>query len=174
MLDMRAGEVARGRARGEGEGMGMAHIAETVIGVARELGRDTDPVLRQRLAQLHALEEVQRIAGLRSTSARRTGEGPGPGGSVGKIARSNLSRLTREVGMEVLGANGMLVGRDTPGAGRLQYAALSSPGSSIAGGTDEIQHNIIGERVLGLPKEPRTDADVPFRELKTGTQVRPD
>ncbi|HEY2596483.1 MAG TPA: acyl-CoA dehydrogenase family protein, partial [Chloroflexota bacterium] len=91
MLDMRAGEVPRGRARGEGEGMGMAHIAETVIGVARELGRDTDPVLRQRLAQLHALEEVQRIAGLRSTSARRTGEGPGPGGSVGKIARSNLS-----------------------------------------------------------------------------------
>jgi alkylation response protein AidB-like acyl-CoA dehydrogenase len=76
--------------------------------------------------------------------------------------------------METLGANGMLVGQTTPGGGRLQHAALSSPGSSIAGGTDEIQHNIIGERVLGLPKEPRLDADIPFRELKTGTQTRPD
>jgi alkylation response protein AidB-like acyl-CoA dehydrogenase len=151
----------------------MARIAETVIQVARTLERDADPVVRQRLAELYALEEVQRIGGLR-TSARGTGEGPGPGGSVGKIARSNLSRLTREVGLEVLGANGMLVGRETPGGGRLQHAALSSPGSSIAGGTDEIQHNIIGERVLGLPKEPRLDADVPFRELKTGTQTRPD
>jgi alkylation response protein AidB-like acyl-CoA dehydrogenase len=174
MLDMRAGDVASGRTRGEREGMGMSAIAATVIGVARELERDTDPVTRQRLAELHAMEEVQRIGGLRSTSARRTGEGPGPGGSVGKIARSNLSRLTREVGMEVLGANGMLVGPETPGGGRLQHAALSSPGSSIAGGTDEIQHNIIGERVLGLPKEPRLDADIPFRELKTGTQSRPE
>ena len=174
MLDLRAGDVATGGTRGEREGLGMNNIAATVIEVARALERDTDPVVRQRLAQLYALEEVQRIGGLRSTAARRTGEGPGPGGSVGKIARSNLSRLTREVGMEVLGANGMLVGPETPGGGRLQHAALSSPGSSIAGGTDEIQHNIIGERVLGLPKEPRLDADVPFRELKTGTQARPD
>jgi alkylation response protein AidB-like acyl-CoA dehydrogenase len=174
MLDMRAGDVASGRTRNEREGLGMTNIAATVIDVARGLERDSDLVIRQRLAQLHAIEEVQRIGGLRSSSARRTGEGPGPGGSVGKIARSNLSRLTREVGMEVLGANGMLVGPETPGGGRLQHAALSSPGSSIAGGTDEIQHNIIGERVLGLPKEPRLDADVPFRELKTGTQARPD
>jgi alkylation response protein AidB-like acyl-CoA dehydrogenase len=174
MLDMRAGDVASGRTRSEREGLGMTNIAATVIDVARGLERASDPVIRQRLAQLHAMEEVQRIGGLRSSSARHTGEGPGPGGSVGKIARSNLSRLTREVGMEVLGANGMLVGPETPGGGRLQHAALSSPGSSIAGGTDEIQHNIIGERVLGLPKEPRLDADVPFRELKTGTQTRPD
>jgi len=148
----------------------MTNIAATVTDVARKLEKDSDAVTRQRLAELYAAEEVQRIAGLRSTAARRTGEGPGPGGSVGKIARSNLSRLTREVGMEVLGSNGMLVGPETPGGGRLQHAALSSPGSSIAGGTDEIQHNIIGERVLGLPKEPRMDAEVPFRELKTGTQ----
>lgn len=174
MLDTRSGDVVSARARGEREGLGMTNIAATVIDVARALEEETDPVVRQRLAQLYAAEEVQRIAGLRSTAARRTGEGPGPGGSVGKIARSNLSRLTREVGMEVLGANGMLVGPDTPGGGRLQHAALSSPGSSIAGGTDEIQHNIIGERVLGLPKEPRTDADVPFREIKAGTQARPD
>ena len=174
MLDMRVGDVASGRGRGEREGLGMTAPATTTINVARDLERDADPVVRQRLAQLYADQEIERIGGLRSTTARRTGEGPGPGGSVGKIARSNLSRLTREVGMEVLGANGMVVGPETPGGGRLQHAALSSPGSSIAGGTDEIQHNIIGERVLGLPKEPRLDTDVPFRELKTGTQTRSD
>src|SRR5262249_8633885 len=94
MLEMRAGEVVTSRGRGEREGLGLAVIVPTVIEVARELERDADPVVRQRLAELHALEEVQRLSGLRSTSARRTGEGPGPGGSVGKIARSNLSRLT--------------------------------------------------------------------------------
>jgi alkylation response protein AidB-like acyl-CoA dehydrogenase len=72
--------------------------------------------------------------------------------------------------MEVLGAHGLLVGDDTPGHGRLQRATLSSPAVSIAGGTDSIQRNIIGERVLGLPKEPRVDTGVPFRELKVGTQ----
>jgi len=64
----------------------------------------------------------------------------------------------------------MLDSPDGPGRGEVQALALSSPGASIAGGTDEIQRNIIGERVLGLPKEPRLDVDVPFRELKTGTQ----
>jgi alkylation response protein AidB-like acyl-CoA dehydrogenase len=170
MLDARAGDVASGRTRAEREGIGLASIAPAVIEVARGLERTEDPVTRQRLAELHALDEVNRLSGLRSSSARRTGEGPGPVGSVTKIARSNLSRLAREVGMEVLGANGMLVGSETPGGGRLQHVALSSPSSSIAGGTDEIQHNIIGERVLGLPKEPRQDTTVPFRELKTGTQ----
>jgi hypothetical protein len=70
----------------------------------------------------------------------------------------------------VLGAQGMLASPDTPGDGEIQFRALSSPGASIAGGTDEIQRGIIGERVLGLPKEPRTDQDVPFKDLTIGTQ----
>jgi hypothetical protein len=52
----------------------------------------------------------------------------------------------------------------------VQHRALSSPGTSIAGGTDEIQRGIVGERVLGLPKEPRTDRDLPFSDLTIGTQ----
>jgi alkylation response protein AidB-like acyl-CoA dehydrogenase len=145
-----------------------------VIDVARSLEREADPVIRQRLAQLAALEEVSRLSGLRSSAAVRSGHTPSAAGSARKVARSDLARLGSDVGMEVLGAHGMLVGRDTPGRGRLQRLALSSPGASIAGGTDEIQRNIIGERVLGLPKEPRLDVDVPFRELKAGTQARED
>jgi alkylation response protein AidB-like acyl-CoA dehydrogenase len=75
--------------------------------------------------------------------------------------------------MEILGASGMLHGPDAPMNGAVQELALFSPAVSIYGGSDEVQHNIIGERVLGLPKEPATDRDVPFRDLKVGTQSRP-
>src|SRR5262245_13341571 len=169
MLDARAGDVAGGRVRSDREGFGAA-IARVAIDVARSLEREADPVVRQRLAALAALEEANRLGVLRSAAAARAGERSGAEGSVRKVARSNLARLGRDVGMEVMGAHGMLVGPDTPGGGRRRQAALSAPGASIAGGTDEIQRNIIGERVLGLPKEPRLDVDVPFRELRTGTQ----
>jgi hypothetical protein len=67
----------------------------------------------------------------------------------------------------------MLMGDDAPMGGMAQWMALFSPAISIAGGTDEVQRNIIGERVLGLPPEPRADKEVPFRDLRVGTQSGP-
>ena len=78
---------------------------------------------------------------------------------------SDLLRLQREVGNEIIGANGMVMGADTPGHGVVQEITLFSPGPSIYGGTDQVQRNILGERVLGLPKEPGPAKDTPFKEL---------
>ena len=77
----------------------------------------------------------------------------------------------RDLGPEILGAEGMLVGNDTTGGGVVQELTLFAPAPSIYGGSDEIQKNIIGERVLGLPSEPRFDKDLPFKELTVGTQA---
>lgn len=169
-LDIRAGDFVSGKVPAERGGAPYTRASKLVIDVAGSLGKIGDPVARQRIAGLLAHERVNAYAGMRQADAVRAGRRPGAEGSVRKIARSNLAREAREVGMETLGAHGMLAGEKTPGGGAVQNIALSSPGASIAGGTDEIQRNIVGERVLGLPKEPRVDRDVPFRELRVGTR----
>jgi alkylation response protein AidB-like acyl-CoA dehydrogenase len=166
LLDRRAGEVARGLVTGPRQfGGALGDPASLVRSAAEALGRTKDPVLRQGLAWTYTRAEIQRFSDLRSAAAVRAGRSPGAEGSVRKLARSELVRTAREVGMAALGAAGMLVGPATPGEGELQQLCLSSPGTSIAGGTDEIQRTIVGERVLGLPREPRVDRDLTFREL---------
>jgi alkylation response protein AidB-like acyl-CoA dehydrogenase len=83
---------------------------------------------------------------------------------------SKVARLARDLGPEVLGPEGALTGPETTGGGIVQEMVLFAPAPSIYGGTDEIQKNIIGERILGLPKEPGPDKSTPFRDLKVGTQ----
>jgi alkylation response protein AidB-like acyl-CoA dehydrogenase len=159
---------------------GRAGPSELVIDVARQLGETGDPVRRQELAGLWARETINGYlarggqAGQASQGgATRDRRRPGARGSLSKLARSQLGREARDAGMSVLGAQGLLTSPDTPGGGEIQHRALSSPGLSIAGGTDEIQRGVVGERVLGLPKEPRADRDVPFKDLTIGTQRSP-
>ena len=93
---------------------------------------------------------------------QRTGAEP----NIGKLNMSEMFRQFREVGLTVLGADGMLTGEsDTTSHGSVAELALFSPGPSIYGGTDEIQRNIIGERVLGLPREPGPEKGTPFKDL---------
>ena len=81
---------------------------------------------------------------------------------------SEIARMRRDVGNLSIGAAGMLAGDDAetgPGHGDIQRATLHSPAPSIYGGTDQVQRNILGERFLGLPKEPGPPKDTPFRDL---------
>jgi alkylation response protein AidB-like acyl-CoA dehydrogenase len=166
-LDEPAGPAAARLA--EMHANGRTGVSELVIDAAKKLGLTSDPVLRQRLAALQMRETTNNYL-VRSGQSVSASRRPGGQGSLTKLARSRLAQTGRETGMTTLGAQGLLNTPDTPGGGEIQFLALSSPSRSIAGGTDEIQRGIVGERVLGLPKEPRTDRDIPFKDLTIGTQ----
>ena len=152
------------RESGEGgvPGLGIG-LWQHYVGLAEKNGINTDPVLRQKLVRLYSLIEVNRLSIQRAKDAKqRTGAEP----NIGKLVMSELFRSFRELGLDILGADGMLAGASEPQtAGALTELALFSPGPSIYGGTDQIQRNIIGERVLGLPREPGPGKDTPFSEL---------
>jgi alkylation response protein AidB-like acyl-CoA dehydrogenase len=174
MLDRPAGSIELA-----GSEEGPSSPSELVIEAARKTAKNSDPVLRQRLAGLWAQENIDSFL-VRSGQSVTAGRRPSGAGSLTKLSRSALARSARETGLSTLGASGLLNSDSPPGDGdtshggakygEIQYQSLSSPSLSIAGGTDEIQRGIVGERVLGLPKEPRTDRDVPFKDLTIGTQ----
>ncbi len=135
--------------------------------LAADTGADRHPVFRQQLAQIYSWFEIARFAGHRAAARQdATGELPGPEVSLGKLASVRLMRTYRDVALAMLGPNGLLLGDNAPYGGLFAEIALSVPGMSIAGGTDEIQRNIVGERVLGLPGDIRVDKDRPFLRSK--------
>ena len=101
---------------------------------------------------------------------RHEGRPQGPEGSLGKLAASYVAKLGNQVHTQINGADAMLAGSDSPMDGTITEILISTPAISIAGGTDEIQKNIISERVLRMPKEPRFDTDKPFREVRKNVE----
>ena len=139
--------------------------------LARSRGMDGDPVVRQRLAELYVRERAVHLFGTRLAQEARLGRNPGSRGSVGKLAGAELARFSAGVAAELLGGDAIAWDSTDREAARWAAALLSAPAAAIAGGSNEVQRNIIGERVLGLPKEPQVDRDVPFRELRVGTKA---
>jgi alkylation response protein AidB-like acyl-CoA dehydrogenase len=117
-------------------------------------GGDVDAVCRQRLAEVYSLGRIFELTNARVRSALASGALPGPEGSILKLAVAELGTRQAAAALAVLGGSGMLSGNDSPEGGRWQSAFLAAPAVHIGGGTDEVQRNIIGEKVLGLPKEP--------------------
>lgn len=126
---------------------------------AKVHGSNADAVVRQRLACSYADECVAEVSSARSHAGA-------PTGFLAKLAWTEGLRRASALGLATMGAHGMLHGEDAPDGGVASHFALSVPSASIAGGSDEIQRNIIGERVLGLPKDAAVDTDVAFRDVR--------
>ena len=137
-------------------------------------GESERKVLRDRVAKLWIEAEVIRLTTIRARSTATTGN-PGPEGSVGKLASAELNIRLWNLAMELLGPDGMMHEPGYPlerveGRGERENYTLSksflrSRANTIEGGTSEIMRNILGERVLGLPGEPRVDKDLPWKNI---------
>ncbi|OJW25775.1 MAG: hypothetical protein BGO51_17630 [Rhodospirillales bacterium 69-11] len=138
---------------------------DLILPRARETGAIADPAVRQEIAKVLTLAKTAEWTARRARAAQVQGRPQGPEGSLGKLIGSHVSRAAAAVHTSISGADAMLSGSDGPHDGTIAEILISFPANSIAGGTDEIQRNIISERVLGMPKEPRTDNDRPFRDV---------
>jgi alkylation response protein AidB-like acyl-CoA dehydrogenase len=128
--------------------------ADQAVELARNLGRELDAVERDQVADLVTRSYVQRLTGMRVAAAIVSGQDPGPEASAGKLLATDTMARTSEVARALLGPE-LTVDSGRWGTWAWGEHVLGAPGYRIAGGTDEIQHNIIAERVLGLPREPR-------------------
>jgi alkylation response protein AidB-like acyl-CoA dehydrogenase len=139
---------------------------DLVIEHAKAAGVSDDPVIRQAIARLITMHRASVWTAERARAARAAGARPGAEGSIGKLAASNIARESAKVHSMIAAAGALLTGPESPLGGIVAEVLMSVPGQSIAGGTDEIQKNILAEKVLGLPPEIRVDRDVPFNQLK--------
>jgi 3-oxochol-4-en-24-oyl-CoA dehydrogenase len=140
---------------GEGALWGIGPTAHDLLDLVRANGTVTDPVLRQRLAALYIESEILRLIRLRTVSAKVQGLEPGPEASVRKALADEHGQHVMATAVELAGTGGLLMdqgpfGSDTPmwAKGYLYSRALT-----IGGGTSEVQRNILGERILGLPRD---------------------
>jgi len=178
-LARRAGDFVGPRHRGGSGSPGMmaSSGAKLLFELARSRGLSSDPVLRQDLVRLYVLGELGRFNAARVKGARAAGQDIPGMPNIAKLSMSEMTRLLRDVGLRITGPYGMLHGYDDESRAALAEAtgfpelatvtemALFAQAPSIYGGTDQVQRNIIGERVLGLPKEPGPDRDMPFSQL---------
>jgi alkylation response protein AidB-like acyl-CoA dehydrogenase len=145
------------------ERMGVIFDTEGLVGALKGLIIDTGAgdrrQVRERFARVATESRLLQFHKLRLLTSLAQGRAPGPEGSVVKLAATRFLSDAYDLGLELLGPVGTLAGSSA--ATEWLAAFLGTPGLRIGGGTDEVQKNIIGERILGLPGEPRPDRDLP-------------
>lgn len=154
---------------GGGGGRGDFMSLDRLSALLHAMGKGHDKVLRDELMQIWIAQQVNKYTGQRALAKVKAGGLPGPEMSISKLAGAkNMTALSSFVS-KALGAK---LTADSGEWGTFAWAqfVLGTPGGRIAGGSDEVMRNIVGERVLGLPKEPGIDSVTPFNELKVGTQ----
>ena len=178
-LGTRAGDYVRDPKKPSAAGGGAAFrdTSKMMISLAQGAGLANDPTIRQDLVRLYTMSQLGRINNLRVKAAKARGEDIAGMGNIAKLSMSDMVRLQRDLGLRIVGPQGMLHAYDSehrktldaatgnPFLGFVTEMALFAQAPPIYGGTDQVQKNIIGERVLGLPKEPNQDKVVPFSEL---------
>ncbi|MCU1501925.1 MAG: putative acyl-CoA dehydrogenase [Ilumatobacteraceae bacterium] len=181
-LPKRAGDFIRDRSpSGGGAGAMVAGSEKLFVELARANGAITSPAVRQKLMKLHTLTEIGRFTNLRVKAERARGRELPGAGNLGKLSMSDVVRTGRDLGLAILGPLGTLHGytsesrtaldaaTGTPVSAYVTEMALFAQAPPIYGGTDQVQKNIIGERVLGLPKEPNNDRITAWSDLPKNT-----
>ncbi|MFC4912747.1 acyl-CoA dehydrogenase family protein [Actinomadura gamaensis] len=135
---------------------------------ARERGLLGEPGVRDQLLDLYLRERAFDLLNARMSQEVKAGISPGARGSVSKLLLAELTLAGADTASEILGPESVV------GDGPIPRALAWAPGMALGGGTNEIMRNIIGDRVLGLPREPQVDRNIPFRALKVGTQAKED
>jgi alkylation response protein AidB-like acyl-CoA dehydrogenase len=147
---------------GSGGGGASRSSIVDVIDLAHRRGVEHDPIVRQGLASLYAKSRIQKFLSMRTLTAASKGRMPGPEGSIGKLFGARMMTEMGELALSIVGAAGVANADDDY---RWHQPLLGAPAAHIAGGSDEVMKNIIGERVLGLPGEPRVDKGVPWKDV---------
>lgn len=129
-----------------------------------------DVGVQERLADFYVRSHGLRYTRYRAMTAMSRGKVPGPEASIGKLVIASLVQEASSYGLDLLGAAGVRTGHGMPLQGIFEESLLDSPALRLAGGTDEIMRNTIGERVLGLPPDFRADKGMPFRKVPTGNR----
>ena len=137
----------------------------SLLQLAKDRGVNGDPGIRQDLMRLHSWRTLNDWNNRRAKAALEQGTSS-PIVSLGKLAMSRMLHFGGSLQGRILGSEAMLAGEEFADSTDAGYAMLNAFFTSIGGGTDQIQRNIIGERILGLPKEPEVDKGVAFREVK--------
>jgi alkylation response protein AidB-like acyl-CoA dehydrogenase len=151
-------------ARGTGNIGGVAHEFYDRL-IALGSPNLDEPVNRDMMAQLYIAEVTQSLVALRTRAAMDATGAPGPGGSLTKLICAQVESRFAHLAYQLSGARAQAWSREVAEGGALTQAAIYTLSRSIAGGTSEIQRNIIGDRVLGLPREPDLGKDIPFDRL---------
>ncbi|MHB8670381.1 MAG: acyl-CoA dehydrogenase family protein [Acidimicrobiales bacterium] len=138
---------------------------DAVVAEARRRGLTADPVMRERLAQALIEGRIIKMTNFRSAAARRAGRQPGPEGSITKLFQAEYNQRLQELAVEVLGPAAAAWDPCELETATTVRGFLRSRANTIEGGTSEIMRNILGERVLGLPKEPAMDRDMAWKDI---------
>jgi alkylation response protein AidB-like acyl-CoA dehydrogenase len=174
---MRFGELGQGwslassllsfeRNAGVGSAAPGTNVGRTVDALLRRYGPIHDPSMRQRLARAYTNERIIRLTRMRIESRRQVGRPPGHEASILKLFGTLSAQALQNLSLDLEGMNAIGRDPDDQWATSTVYGFLRIRSATISGGTAEMQRNILGEKVLGLPREPAVDRDVPWSEIR--------